>query len=130
MQNKKTTGLPGGETILQNRLRRTCDEFVGEVFGDFGACPMNAARELSFGILRGGTTLLSGIAHALDPEPLAPPKELRERLSEWLGRYDFRQPLDDWLTDRHSKRLTEGAGVAFDVEMRNLSDRQIEVATA
>ena len=115
MQNKKNSGLPGGEIILQNRLRRTCDEFVGEVFGDFGVCPMNAARELSFGILRGGTTLLSGIARALAPEPLAPPKELRERLSEWLGRYDFLRPLGDWLADRHAKRLKDGEGVAFDV---------------
>ena len=102
--------------ILQNELEVTLGHFADSVFGDkIKKKPFKkAALSLLFGIFRSGSTLVSDIVRALNPDELEPPKELRERCSEWLEQRDFTSSLNLWMKNRFLAGVKLDDGIAFD----------------
>ena len=125
-----------GDNILQNDLEVTLEPFLRQVYAGAGPCFLRMARQLFYGILRSGSTLLSDIVRANHPETLRPDKEEMERCSEWLLRGEqkqgdaregkggmgerpeeagFARPANAWLHERYLKGVAQDAGVAFDL---------------
>ena len=125
-----------GDNILQKDLEVTLEPFLGQVYKGAGTCFLRMARQLFYGILRSGSTLVSDIVRANHPETLRPDKEEMERCSEWLLRGDekerkkragkrkckaerpdeigFARPVNAWLHEHYLKGVEQDAGVAFD----------------
>ena len=106
--------------ILQNSLDVTYDDFLKGVFGMKHKPERNALKTLFSEIVTGKSTLVSDLSKPLRANASkAECKRVQERVSGWLGNYDFVEATDGWLL----KNIPEDrlAGCTFVVDFSDIS---------
>ena len=84
--------------ILQNSLDVTYDDFLKGVFGARSKPERNALKSLFSEIVTGKSTLVSDLSKPLRANASkAECKRAQERVSGWLGNYDFVEATGGWL---------------------------------
>ena len=84
--------------ILQNSLDVTYEDFLKGVFGVKAKPEWNALKTLFSEIVVGKSTLVSDLSKPLREDSSKPErKRAQERVSGWLGNYDFVGETGGWL---------------------------------
>ena len=101
--------------ILQNSLDVTYEDFLKGVFGARPKPERNALKSLFSEIVTGKSTLVSDLskplrAHASKAEC----KRAQERVSGWLGNYDFVEATGGWLLKNIPEDRLDGCTFAVD----------------
>ena len=103
------------DNILKKQLDCISEDFLREVFGR--VCkPMWRALTHVFGaVTTGKSTLVKDIARALRADSSrAESKRAEEKVSGWLGRWDFAKPLNPWLIGKASECASDDETYATD----------------
>lgn len=106
--------------ILQNSLDVTYEDFLKGVFGVKPKPEWNALKTLFSEIVVGKSTLVSDMSKPLRENSSKPErKRAQERVSGWLGNYDFVEATGGWLL----KNIPEGRldGCTFAVDFSDIS---------
>lgn len=106
--------------ILQNSLDVTYEDFLKGVFGARPKPERNALKSLFSEIVTGKSTLVSDLSKPLRENASKPErKRAQERVSGWLGNYDFVEATGGWLL----KNIPEGRldGCTFAVDFSDIS---------
>ena len=106
--------------ILQNSLDVTYEDFLKGVFGVKPKPEWNALKTLFSEIVVGKSTLVSDLSKPLRENSSKPErKRAQERVSGWLGNYDFVEATGGWLL----KNIPEGRldGCTFAVDFSDIS---------
>ena len=84
--------------ILQNSLDVTYEDFLKGVFGEKSKPERTALKSLFSEIVTGKSTLVSDLSRPLrENASKAECKRVQERVSGWLGNYDFVEATGGWL---------------------------------
>lgn len=101
--------------ILQNSLDVTYDDFLKGVFGMKHKPERNALKTLFSEIVTGKSTLVSDLSKPLRANASkAECKRAQERVSGWLGNYDFVEATDGWLLKNIPEDRLDGCTFAVD----------------
>ena len=101
--------------ILQNSLDVTYDDFLKGVFGMKHKPERNALKTLFSEIVTGKSTLVSDLSKPLRANASkAECKRVQERVSGWLGNYDFVEATDGWLVKNIPEDRLDGCTFAVD----------------
>mgnify|MGYP003449818578 FL=1 len=101
--------------ILQNSLDVTYDDFLKGVFGARPKPERNALKTLFSEIVTGKSTLVSDLSKPLRANASkAECKRVQERVSGWLGNYDFVEATDGWLLKNIPEDRLDGCTFAVD----------------
>ena len=101
--------------ILQNSLDVTYDDFLKGVFGMKHKPERNALKTLFSEIVTGKSTLVSDLSKPLRANASkAECKRVQERVSGWLGNYDFVEATDGWLLKNIPEDRLDGCTFAVD----------------
>ena len=102
------------DNILKKQLGCISEDFLRGVFGRVGK-PMWRAQAHMFGaVTTGKSTLVTDIARTLRADSSrAEAKRAEEKVSGWLGRWDFSKPLNPWLLGRAEASDDETYAVDF-----------------
>ena len=100
------------DSVLQADLRRLEEGFVAKVFPGRGASFARAANALFSALVRGGSPLVRDMAAFAGGR--AGPKGAMERVSGWLGRYDFAGGAAEWVSGRFAPEVSEATTIAVD----------------
>lgn len=106
--------------ILQNSLDVTYEDFLRGVFGVKSRPERTALKSLFSEIVTGRSTLVSDLSKPLrENASKAECKRVQERVSGWLGDYDFVEATGGWLL----KNIPEGRldGCTFAVDFSDIS---------
>ena len=106
--------------ILQKSLDVTYEDFLKGVFGTKSKPEWNALKTLFSEIVTGKSTLVSDMSRPLRADASrAECKRAQERVSGWLGNYDFVEATGGWLL----KNIPEGRldGCTFAVDFSDIS---------
>ena len=106
--------------ILQNSLDVTYEDFLRGVFGVKSKPERTALKSLFSEIVTGRSTLVSDLSKPLrENASKAECKRVQERVSGWLGNYDFVEATGGWLL----KNIPEGRldGCTFAVDFSDIS---------
>ena len=88
------------DNILQKSLDVTCEDFLKEVFGEKSKPEWTALKTLFPEIVTGRSTLVSDMSAPLRADAsMAERKRSQERVSGWLGTYDFAGATGGWLLE-------------------------------
>ena len=106
--------------ILQNSLDVTYEDFLKGVFGVKSKPERTALKSLFSEIVTGRSTLVSDLSKPLrENASKAERKRAQERVSGWLGNYDFVEATGGWLLKNiHEDRLD---GCTFAVDFSDIS---------
>ena len=108
------------DNILHNSLDVTYEDFLKGVFGMKPKPEWNALKSLFSEIVTGKSTLVSDLSKPLrENASKAECKRVQERVSGWLGNYDFVEATGGWLL----KNIPEGRldGCTFAVDFSDIS---------
>ena len=101
--------------ILQNSLDVTYDDFLKGVFGVKPKPERNALKTLFSEIVTGKSTLVSDLSKPLRANASkAECKRAQERVSGWLGNYDFVEATGGWLLKNIPEDRLDGCTFAVD----------------
>ena len=101
--------------ILQNSLDVTYDDFLKGVFGMKHKPERNALKTLFSEIVTGKSTLVSDLSKPLRANASkAECKRVQERVSGWLGNYDFVEATGGWLLKNIPVDRLDGCTFAVD----------------
>ena len=101
--------------ILQNSLDVTYEDFLKGVFGARPKPERNALKSLFSEIVTGKSTLVSDLSKPLRANASkAECKRVQERVSGWLGNYDFVEATDGWLLKNIPEDRLDGCTFAVD----------------
>ena len=101
--------------ILQNSLDVTYDDFLKGVFGMKHKPERNALKTLFSEIVVGKSTLVSDMSKPLRENSSKPErKRAQERVSGWLGNYDFVEATGGWLLKNIPEDRLDGCTFAVD----------------
>ena len=101
--------------ILQNSLDVTYDDFLKGVFGMKHKPERNALKTLFSEIVTGKSTLVSDLSKPLRANASKPErKRAQERVSGWLGNYDFVEATGGWLLKNIPEDRLDGCTFAVD----------------
>ena len=101
--------------ILQNSLDVTYDDFLKGVFGVKHKPERNALKTLFSEIVTGKSTLVSDLSKPLRANASKPErKRAQERVSGWLGNYDFVEATGGWLLKNIPEDRLDGCTFAVD----------------
>ena len=101
--------------ILQNSLDVTYDDFLKGVFGEKSKPERNALKSLFSEIVTGKSTLVSDLSKPLRANASkAECKRVQERVSGWLGNYDFVGETGGWLLKNIPEDRLDGCTFAVD----------------
>ena len=103
------------DNILKKQLGCISEDFLRGVFGGVGK-PMRRALAHMFGaVMAGKSTLVTDIARTLRADSSrAEAKRAEEKVSGWLGRWDFAGPLNPWLLGKASACASDDETYAVD----------------
>ena len=89
------------DNILKKQLDCISEDFLGRIFSGLGRPEREALKHLFGKVLAGRSTLVTDIARPLRADSSREEaKRAQERVSGWLGRWDFFAPLNPWLLGR------------------------------
>ena len=101
--------------ILQNSLDVTYADFLKCVFGMKPKPEWNALKSLFSEIVTGKSTLVSDLSKPLRANASKPErKRAQERVSGWLGNYDFVEATGGWLLKNIPEDRLDGCTFAVD----------------
>ena len=101
--------------ILQNSLDVTYEDFLKGVFGVKHKPERNALKTLFSEIVTGKSTLVSDLSKPLRANASkAECKRVQERVSGWLGNYDFVEATGGWLLKNIPEDRLDGCTFAVD----------------
>ena len=101
--------------ILQNSLDVTYDDFLKGVFGMKPKPEWNALKTIFSEIVVGKSTLVSDMSKPLRENSSKPErKRAQERVSGWLGNYDFVEATGGWLLKNIPEDRLDGCTFAVD----------------
>lgn len=101
--------------ILQNSLDVTYEDFLRGVFGARPKPERNALKSLFSEIVTGRSTLVSDLSKPLrENASKAECKRVQERVSGWLGNYDFVEATGGWLLKNIPEDRLDGCTFAVD----------------
>ena len=101
--------------ILQNSLDVTYEDFLKGVFGARPKPERNALKSLFSEIVTGRSTLVSDLSKPLRANASkAECKRVQERVSGWLGNYDFVEATGGWLLKNIPEDRLDGCTFAVD----------------
>ena len=101
--------------ILQNSLDVTYEDFLKDVFGARPKPERNALKTLFSEIVTGKSTLVSDLSKPLRANASkAECKRAQERVSGWLGNYDFVEATGGWLLKNIPEDRLDGCTFAVD----------------
>ena len=101
--------------ILQNSLDVTYEDFLKGVFGMKPKPEWNALKSLFSEIVTGKSTLVSDLSKPLRANASkAECKRVQERVSGWLGNYDFVEATGGWLLKNIPEDRLDGCTFAVD----------------
>lgn len=101
--------------ILQNSLDVTYEDFLRGVFGARPKPERNALKSLFSEIVTGKSTLVSDLSKPLrENASKAEGKRVQERVSGWLGNYDFVEATGGWLLKNIPEDRLDGCTFAVD----------------
>ena len=101
--------------ILQNSLDVTYEDFLRGVFGARPKPERNALKSLFSEIVTGKSTLVSDLSKPLrENASKAECKRVQERVSGWLGNYDFVEATGGWLLKNIPEDRLDGCTFAVD----------------
>ena len=101
--------------ILQNSLDVTYEDFLKGVFGARPRPERNALKTLFSEIVTGKSTLVSDLSKPLrENASKAEGKRVQERVSGWLGNYDFVEATGGWLLKNIPEDRLDGCTFAVD----------------
>ena len=101
--------------ILQNSLDVTYEDFLKGVFGVKHKPERNALKTLFSEIVTGKSTLVSDLSKPLRANASkAECKRAQERVSGWLGNYDFVEATGGWLLKNIPEDRLDGCTFAVD----------------
>ena len=101
--------------ILQNSLDVTYEDFLKGVFGARPKPERNALKSLFSEIVTGKSTLVSDLSRPLrENASKAECKRVQERVSGWLGNYDFVEATGGWLLKNIPEDRLDGCTFAVD----------------
>ena len=101
--------------ILQNSLDVTYEDFLKGVFGARPKPERNALKSLFSEIVTGKSTLVSDLSKPLRANASkAECKRAQERVSGWLGNYDFVEATGGWLLKNIPEDRLDGCTFAVD----------------
>ena len=101
--------------ILQNSLDVTYEDFLKGVFGMKPKPEWNALKTLFSEIVTGKSTLVSDLSKPLRANASkAECKRAQERVSGWLGNYDFVEATGGWLLKNIPEDRLDGCTFAVD----------------
>ena len=101
--------------ILQNSLDVTYEDFLKGVFGARPKPERNALKTLFSEIVTGKSTLVSDLSKPLRANASkAECKRAQERVSGWLGNYDFVEATGGWLLKNIPEDRLDGCTFAVD----------------
>ena len=101
--------------ILQNSLDVTYEDFLRGVFGVKSKPEWNALKTLFSEIVVGKSTLVSDMSKPLREDSSKPErKRAQERVSGWLGNYDFVGETGGWLLKNIPEDRLDGCTFAVD----------------
>lgn len=101
------------DSIPKNAVARTADRLLGEVYPGLGAVPRAACRALFLAVVRTGQALVRDIARTMYDGSVCM-KGLQEKVSGWLGRYDFLTGAAQWLWRRGVALVSRDTFIALD----------------
>ena len=89
------------DNILKKQLDCISEDFLGRIFLDLGKPGREALKHLFGKVVAGQGTLVTDIARSLrSNSSREESKRAQEKVSGWLGRWDFSSPLNPWLLGR------------------------------
>ena len=101
--------------ILQNSLDVTYEDFLKGVFGSRPKPERNALKSLFSEVVTGKSTLVSDLSKPLRANASkAECKRAQERVSGWLGNYDFVEATGGWLLKNIPEDRLDGCTFAVD----------------
>ena len=101
--------------ILQNSLDVTYEDFLKGVFGVKSKPERTALKSLFSEIVTGRSTLVSDLSKPLrENASKAECKRAQERVSGWLGNYDFVEATGGWLLKNIPEDRLDGCAFAVD----------------
>ena len=101
--------------ILHNSLDVTYEDFLKGVFGMKPKPEWNALKSLFSEIVTGKSTLVSDLSKPLrENASKAEGKRVQERVSGWLGNYDFVEATGGWLLKNIPEDRLDGCTFAVD----------------
>lgn len=101
--------------ILQNSLDVTYEDFLRGVFGVKSKPERTALKSLFSEIVTGRSTLVSDLSKPLrENASKAECKRVQERVSGWLGNYDFVEATGGWLLKNIPEDRLDGCTFAVD----------------
>ena len=101
--------------ILQNSLDVTYEDFLRGVFGVKSKPERTALKSLFSEIVTGKSTLVSDLSKPLRENSSKPErKRAQERVSGWLGNYDFVEATGGWLLKNIPEDRLDGCTFAVD----------------
>ena len=101
--------------ILHNSLDVTYEDFLKRVFGMKPKPEWNALKSLFSEIVTGKSTLVSDLSKPLrENASKAECKRVQERVSGWLGNYDFVEATGGWLLKNIPEDRLDGCTFAVD----------------
>ena len=101
--------------ILHNSLDVTYEDFLKGVFGMKPKPEWNALKSLFSEIVTGKSTLVSDLSKPLrENASKAECKRVQERVSGWLGNYDFVEATGGWLLKNIPEDRLDGCTFAVD----------------
>ena len=101
--------------ILQNSLDVTYEDFLKGVFGVKSKPERTALKSLFSEIVTGRSTLVSDLSRPLrENASKAECKRAQERVSGWLGNYDFVEATGGWLLKNIPEDRLDGCTFAVD----------------
>lgn len=101
--------------ILQNSLDVTYEDFLRSVFGARPKPERNALKSLFSEVVTGKSTLVSDLSKPLRANASkAECKRVQERVSGWLGNYDFVEATGGWLLKNIPEDRLDGCTFAVD----------------
>ena len=87
---------------------------MARVYPGAGVCLARASNALFGALVRGGSTLVSRLAEFPGEGRGTSRKGMRERVSEWLGNYDFAGPAAEWMRSRFAPLVGEDTAIPVD----------------
>ena len=103
------------DNILKKQLECINEDFLRGVFGQVGKPMWRALAHMFGAVTTGRSTLVSDIARTLRADnSRAEAKRAEEKVSGWLGRWDFAGPMNPWLLGKASACASDGETYAVD----------------
>lgn len=102
------------DNILKNQLDCISEDFLRGIFVGLAKPAWNALKHVFGKVTTGKSTLVTDIARPLRADSSrAEAKRAGEKVSGWLGRWDFAKPLNPWLLGKASASDDETYAVDF-----------------